>query len=89
MVKPRVRLNSTSLGPVEKLREPLEDQVTSALQGAVDKVDEDYQGEDVEEITEELVEQTKAGLHSDIAAKIAPDQDQLRSVAETIVQDNT
>jgi hypothetical protein len=89
MVKPRVRLDPTPMGPVEKLRAPLEDQLTSALHLAVDKVDEQYHGEDVGQVTEELVDETKTGLHSDIAAAIAPDEDQLRSVAATIVQDNT
>jgi hypothetical protein len=89
MVKPRVRLDATSLGSVEKLRGPLEDQLTSALDVAVDKVDEHYEGEDVEQVTEQLVEETKAGLHADVAAAIAPDESQLRSVATKIVRDNT
>ena len=88
MVKPRARLDPASLGPVEKLRGPLEDQLTSALNAAVDKVDDDYAGEGVDEVAEDLLEKTKGGLHPDIAAKIAPNEDQMRSVAETIVRDN-
>lgn len=89
MVKPQVRLEATSsLGAVEKLREPLEDQLTSALQAAVDKVDEQYHGEGVDDVSAELVATTKAGLHGDIAAGFEPDDDQLRSVAATIVDDN-
>ena len=88
MVEPRAQLDPASLGPVEKLRGPLEDQLTSALNAAVDKVDDHYQGEGVEQVAEDLMEETKGGLHPDIAAKIAPNEDQIRSVAETIVKDN-
>ena len=88
MVKPRVHLDPASLGPVEKLREPLEEQVTSALQVAVDKVEKDYDGEDVEQVTEDLIEGTKHGLHPDVADAITPDRQQLRSVASTIVEEN-
>ena len=56
---------------------------------AVDKVDDQYQGEGVDQVAEDLMEETKGGLHPDIAAKIAPDKAQMRSVAETIVEDNT
>ena len=90
MVEPRIRIDpSTSLGPLEKLRGPLEDQLTSALQGAVDTVGEQYHGESVDEVSEELLEKTKSGLHPDIAASFEPDGDQLKSVASTIVDDNT
>jgi hypothetical protein len=89
MVKPRARLDPSSLGAVEKLRGRLEDQVNSALDAAVDKVDDQYDGENVDQVADELLEQTKAGLHSDIAAAIEPDEDQMRSVAATIVRDNT
>ncbi|GLY28212.1 hypothetical protein [Kineosporia sp. NBRC 101731] len=89
MVQPRIKLDpNISLGPVEKLREPLEEQLTSALRNAVDKVDDHYQGETVTEVEKELLEGTKAGLHPDIAAAISPDQDQLRDVAATIVHNN-
>jgi hypothetical protein len=88
MVKPRVHLDPASLGPVENLRQPLEDQVNSALQVAVDKVEKHYDGEDVDQVTEDLVEGTKAGLHPGVAAAITPDAGQLRSVASTIVAEN-
>jgi hypothetical protein len=85
---PRVKLDpNTSLGPVEKLREPLEEQLTSALQAAVHKVDDRYAGESVETVESELVEATKAGLHRDVAAAFAPDQEQLHDVAAQIVKD--
>ena len=88
MEKPRVQLDPASLGSVEKLREPLEDQVTSALHLAVDKVDDEYQGEPVDQVAKELLAETKSGLHPDIAEAIAPDEAQLRSVAAAIVEEN-
>jgi hypothetical protein len=90
MVEPRIHLDpEMSLGAVEKLRGPLEDQLTSALQVAVEQVDDNYHGESVEQVTGELLEKTKSGLHKDIAAGFEPDQEQLRSVAASIVADNT
>ncbi|GAB6898456.1 hypothetical protein [Kineosporia succinea] len=83
-VQPRIKLDpTTSLGPVEKLREPLEDQLTSALRNAVDKVDKT---ESLEVVEEELLEATKAGLHPDIAEAIEPNPQQLRDVAARIVE---
>jgi hypothetical protein len=85
--QPRVKLDpDTSLGPVEKLREPLEAQLSSALQAAVDKVDDRYRGESVEEVEQELLEATKAGLHPDIAEAFAPNRSQLREVATGIAE---
>ena len=88
MTKPQVRLDPASLGSVEKLRGPLEAQVTSALHQAVDRVEDDYQGESVDQVATELVEETKSGLHADIAEAITPNEQQMRSVAEGIVADN-
>jgi hypothetical protein len=86
---PRVHLDpDASLGPVEKLREPLEDQLTSALQAAADEVDEEYAGEQVAEVGAKLLAATKAGLHDDIAAGFAPDPAQVHSIAQTIVDEN-
>jgi len=88
MVAPQVKLDPASLGPVEKLRGPLEDQLTSALQVAVDEVDEGYAGESVADVSAQLLATTKNGLHDDIADGFAPNQAQLRSVAETIVREH-
>lgn len=86
MVEPHVTLDPGSLNPVEdKLRGPLEDQLTSALQAATDKVADAYAGEPVDTVTHRLLEQTRAGLHPDIAAGFTPDQGELRRVAEAIV----
>lgn len=88
MVEPHITLDSASLTPAqEKLRGPLEDQLTSALQHAADKVTDEYHGEPVDTVTDKLLEQTRAGLHPDIAAGFAPNQGELRRVAEAIVHE--
>ncbi|WP_305788144.1 hypothetical protein [Symbioplanes lichenis] len=89
MVEPHVSLDPAQLSPVEaKLQGPLEDQLTSALKHAADKVSHDYAGEPVEAVTTELLDETKAGLHPDIADGFVPDQRDLRRVAEAIVREN-
>lgn len=85
--EPSVSLDPASLSPVErKLREPLEEQLSSALQAAAHRVRDGYSGESVDEVLARLVEETRAGLHPDVAAGFRPDQDQLRAVAEAIVR---
>lgn len=87
MVEPQVSLDPQTLNPVEeKLRGPLEEQLTSALRAATDKITEEYAGEPVDTVTARLLEQTRAGLHPDIAAGFEPDRGELRRVAETIVR---
>ena len=87
MVEPHITLDPNNLSPVEeKLRGPLEEQLTSALQAAAHKVSDDYAGEPVEAVTGELLAQTRAGLHPDIAAGFTPDQGELRRVAQEIIQ---
>ena len=86
MAEPHITLDSRTLNPVErKLRGPLEEQLSSALQAATVKVERHYAGESVEQVTSMLLEQTKAGLHPDIAAGFSPDREQLRQVAQAIV----
>ena len=86
MAEPQVTLDPRSLNPVEdKLREPLENQLTSALQAATDKVRSAYAGESVDQVTTMLLEGTRAGLHPDIAEGFRPDPAELRHVAEAIV----
>ena len=87
MVEPHITLDPNNLSPVEeKLRGPLEEQLTSALQAATDKISDEYAGEPVETVTGELLTQTRAGLHPDIAAGFTPDQGELRRVAQEIIQ---
>ncbi|MEU8821163.1 hypothetical protein [Actinoplanes sp. NPDC048796] len=86
MAEPQVTLDPQSLNPVEeKLRGPLEDQLTSALQAATDKLRHEYAGQSVDEVTAMLLDDTKTHLHPDIAAGFHPDHHQLRQVAEAIV----
>jgi hypothetical protein len=86
MAEPQIHLDPASLTPVEeKLRGPLEDQLTSALQAATHKISDEYAGEPVDAVAGKLLEQTRAGLHPDIAAGFAPDQGELRQIAEAIV----
>jgi hypothetical protein len=86
MAEPQISLDPQSLSPVEeKLRGPLESQLTSALQAATEKIQHEYAGQTVDQVTEMLFEGTKSGLHPDIAAGFHPDYLQLRQVAEAIV----
>jgi hypothetical protein len=87
MVEPQITLDPQSLNPVEeKLRGPLEAQLTSALQAATERVQADYHGEGVEQVGQELLTETRSGLHPDIAAGFEPDRGELRRVAEAIVR---
>jgi hypothetical protein len=86
MVDPQISLDPRTLTPVEeKLRGPLEDQLTSALQAATDRVANRYAGEPVADVVRMLLEETRSGLHPDIAAGFAPDHGELRRVAEAII----
>jgi hypothetical protein len=86
MAEPHVTLDPASLGAVEqKLCEPLQEQLTSALRAATDKTRQTYAGEPVDEVTATLLRRTRSGLHHDIADGFHPDPAQLRQVAETIV----
>jgi hypothetical protein len=87
MSEPHVTLDPSGLDPVQqKLRGPLEDQLTSALQAAADRIRADYAGEPVEEVCRRLLDETRAGLHPDIAAGFNPDMDEFCRVAVAIVR---
>ncbi|GGK37148.1 hypothetical protein GCM10010124_32280 [Pilimelia terevasa] len=89
MVDAQVTLDPTSMDPVQrKLRGPLQDQLTSALRNAVDRVGERYHGESVDEVADELLAETREGLHPDIAAGFVPDEDQLDDVAAALVDES-
>jgi hypothetical protein len=86
MDEPHVSLDPASLNPVErKLRGPLEEQLSSALQSATERVAERYAGEPVDEVRRRLLAETRAGLHRDIAEAFEPDEAELHRVAEVIV----
>ncbi|MEV4118438.1 hypothetical protein [Micromonospora sp. NPDC049645] len=87
MSEPHVTLDPRGLDPVQqKLRGPLEEQLTSALQAATDRVRADYGGEPVEQVCQRLLEETRSGLHPDIAAGFNPDMDEFCRVAVSIVR---
>lgn len=87
MSEPHVTLDPSGLDPVQqKLRGPLEEQLTSALQAATDRVRAGYTGEPVEEVCRRLLDETRAGLHPDIAAGFQPDMEEFCRVAVAIVR---
>jgi hypothetical protein len=87
MAEPHVTLDPQSLGPAErKLRGPLEEQLTSALKAAAERVRADYAGQPVDQVCQRLLDETKAGLHPDIAAGFDPDMDEFCRVAVAIVR---
>ncbi|WP_446215816.1 hypothetical protein [Micromonospora sp. IBHARD004] len=87
MSEPHVTLDPSGLDAVQqKLRGPLEDQLTSALQAAIERVRSSYAGEPVEEVCRRLLDETRAGLHPDIAAGFNPDMDEFCRVAVAIVR---
>ncbi|MEH1124929.1 hypothetical protein [Micromonospora sp. CPCC 206061] len=86
MAEPHVTLNQPDLDPVpEKLREPLEEQLSSALQRATEVVSADYHGEGIDEVAARLIGETHAGLHPDIATAFQPDTARIHQVAAAIV----
>ncbi|WP_250006886.1 hypothetical protein [Actinoplanes sp. M2I2] len=89
MINPRVTLDADTLSPAaQKLQKPLEQQLTSALQHATHTVDDNYTGESVQEVAEELLVETRDSLHPDIAAGFQPDGAQLHAVATAIVDEH-
>lgn len=85
MTEPHVTLDPASLDPASRrLQEPLEQQLTSALQDAAAEVRAGYAGESVEEVMRHLVDRARQALHPDIAAAFQPDAQQLRRLAEEI-----
>ncbi|WP_329101565.1 hypothetical protein OG792_21425 [Micromonospora sp. NBC_01699] len=87
MSEPHVTLDPGGLSPaLESLRGPLEEQLSSALRVASDRVRAGYDGEPVEEVCRRLLDETRAGLHPDIAAGFTPDMDEFCRVAIAIVR---
>ncbi|MDG4831775.1 hypothetical protein O7627_21070 [Solwaraspora sp. WMMD1047] len=86
MSEPHVTLDPDGLGPTErKLHGPLEDQLTSALRAATERVREQYAGEPVEQVCQQLLDETRRGLHPDIAHGFTPHMDEFCRVAAAIV----
>ncbi|MFY1691610.1 hypothetical protein [Plantactinospora sp. WMMB782] len=90
MSEPHVTLDPTGLDPERRhLRGPLEEQLTSALRAATDRVRAEYAGEPVEQVCQRLLDETRAGLHPDIAEGFTPDMDEFCRVAVAIVRQDT
>jgi hypothetical protein len=86
MSEPHVTLDPAQLpAAAQRLRGPLEDQLSSALQHATEQVRAEYRGESVDEVAEKLLHQTRDALHPDIAEAFQPAGGELRRVAEEIV----
>lgn len=89
MAEPHVSLDPRGLDPAQrKLRGALEEQLTSALKAAADRVRSDYGGEPVDQVCQRLLDETRSGLHPDIAAAFEPDMDEFCRVAVAIVRGN-
>ncbi|HWG98434.1 MAG TPA: hypothetical protein VNV66_03715 [Pilimelia sp.] len=74
--------------PVErKLHDALEDQLTSALRAAAERVAADRRpDESVDQLCRRLLAETRAGLHPDVARAFQPDRAQLCRIAEAIMR---
>lgn len=87
MSEPHVTLDPDGLDETQqKLRGPLEEQLTSALRAATDRVRGAYAGEPVEDVCRRLLDETRSGLHPDIAAGFNPDMDEFCRIAIAIVR---
>lgn len=85
--EPHVTLEPDPHDPVQrKLRGALEEQLTSALQAATERVRASYRGEPFDVVCRRLLDETRAGLHPDVAAGFEPDLDELCRVAVAIVR---
>jgi hypothetical protein len=87
MSEPHVSVDPSGLSPAQqRLRGPLEEQLTSALRVAAERISAEYAGEPVETVCRRLLDETRAGLHPDIAAGFEPDMDEFRRVALAIIR---
>lgn len=90
MSEPHVTLDPSGLTPTQqKLRGPLEEQLTSALKAATERVSAAYAGEPVEDVCQRLLDETRSGLHPDIAASWQPEMGEFCRVAVAIVRGET
>ncbi|MEV0453590.1 hypothetical protein [Catellatospora methionotrophica] len=87
MTEMHVSLDGSELNAVErKLQEPLEAQLTSALEQAANRVADRYDGQSEDEVVSWIMRETRDGLHPDIAEGFAPDDDKLRQVAQAVMR---
>ncbi|MDG6109036.1 hypothetical protein Daura_50325 [Dactylosporangium aurantiacum] len=82
-----VSLDDAQLSPAaQKLQEPLEAQLSSALQRAAEQVEQDYHGESAAEVSARLLEIARSSLHPDIAAAFRPHPDELARAARAVIE---
>ncbi|MEV0134654.1 hypothetical protein AB0H83_40110 [Dactylosporangium sp. NPDC050688] len=82
-----VSLDDAQLSPAaQKLQEPLEAQLGSALQRAAEQVGQDYHGESAAEVGARLLEVARSSLHPDIAAAFRPDPAELDRAARAVIE---
>jgi hypothetical protein len=82
-----VSLDDAQLSPAaQKLQEPLEAQLSSALQRAADQLAQDYHGESAAEVSARLLETARSSLHPDIAAAFQPDAAELDQAARAVIE---
>jgi hypothetical protein len=82
-----VSLDDAQLSPAaQKLQEPLEAQLSSALQRAAEQVEQDYHGEPVAEVAARLLEIARSSLHPDVAAAFQPAARELDRAARAVVE---
>ncbi|GAA1368344.1 hypothetical protein [Catellatospora chokoriensis] len=87
MTEVHVSLDGDDLNAVaRRLQEPLEAQLTSALELAANRVAEQYDGQSEDEVAAWILRETREGLHPDIAAGFEPDPEQLRRVARAVMR---
>ncbi|MDG4765678.1 hypothetical protein O7632_16460 [Solwaraspora sp. WMMD406] len=87
MSEPNVTLDPASLPAATRhLHDPLEEQLTSAMQAATARIRQDYAGEPVEQVCRRLLDETRSGLHPDIAAAFQPDMTEFCRIAVAIVR---
>jgi hypothetical protein len=87
MTEMHVSLDTGDLSAVErKLQEPLEAQLTSALEAAANRVAEQYDGQGEDEVVSWIMRETREGLHPDIAEGFQPDEAKLRQVAQAVMR---
>ena len=87
MSEPHITLDPAGLNQAQQhLRGPLEEQLNSALRVAAERVRAEYANEPVEQVCQRLLDETRAGLHPDIAEGFNPDMDEFCRVAVAIVR---
>ncbi|HEY3501873.1 MAG TPA: hypothetical protein VGN37_03665 [Actinocatenispora sp.] len=73
----------------DRLRDPLEKQLTSALRAAIHRLADDVVGMDVAEVVDWLVAETRDGLHPDIAARFEPSRYEMAAIAGQLARGET